>query len=121
MTDRATLEALVAAIPGAENGSTPDHLGFSVAGRGFAWTFMQRDHPKQKRWPNLDVLAISCPIERKEMLLEAAPDVFFDDPHYRGYPAILTRLPMIAADELDGMLRSAFAIQAAKPGKRPRR
>ncbi len=120
MTDRATLEAIVANIAGAENGSTADHLGFSIAGRGFAWTFMQRDFPKQRRWPNIDVLAISCPIERKELLIEAAPDIYFDDPHYKGYPAILTRLPVICDAELEDMLRTAAEIQAAKPKSKRR-
>jgi hypothetical protein len=38
------------------------------------------------------VLAVRCRPERKELLLEAAPEIYFDDDHYRGYPAVLVRL-----------------------------
>ena len=122
MVDSALVHELVAVLPGAINDSTPERLIFSVRGRGFAWTFMQRDTPKQKRWPNRDVLAVSCPLDHKELLIEAAPDIFFDDAHYRGYPAVLVRLPAISADELANLLARAHAMQLNKPlkPKRPR-
>ncbi|EGF91303.1 hypothetical protein ABI_27180 [Asticcacaulis biprosthecium C19] len=105
-------------MAGVTDESSETRLVLSCAGRGFAWTFMQRDAPKQPRWPNLEVLAISCTLEHKEMLIAAAPDVFFDDDHYRGYPAVLARLPVIAVEELSHLLHNGFAIQAAKPKKR---
>ena len=40
---------------------------------------------------------------RKELLIEAAPDRFFDDPHYRGYPAVLVRLKAIGKRELGAL------------------
>jgi hypothetical protein len=107
-------------LPGAVDDSSDERLVFSIGGRGFAWSFMQRDHPKAKRYPNLEVLAISCTLESKDLLIEAAPDRFFEDDHYRGYPAVLTRLPMIDVDELADLLRTAHAIQAAKKPKRPK-
>jgi hypothetical protein len=39
------------------------------------------------------------------MLNEAAPERFFDDEHYRGYPAALVRLDNIEEDELATLLR----------------
>ncbi len=81
---------------------------------------MQRDNPRQKRWPNIEVLAISCPLEQKELLIEAAPGIYFDDPHYRGYPAVLTRLPMIDEAELEHRLREGVAFQLSRPKKRKR-
>jgi len=107
-------------LPGVSDGSTDERLGFGFADKGIAWTFMQRNTPKQKRWPNLDVLAVSCPIERKDLLIEAAPDRFFDDPHYHGYPAVLVRLPLIDAAEMTELLEAACAFAASRPKRRKR-
>lgn len=120
MVDSAQVRKLAAALPGAADDSTADHLAFSISDRGFAWTFMQRDTPKQKRRPNIDILAVSCPLDHKELLIEAAPDIFFDDAHYQGYPAVLVRLPVISEDELARLLAKGHAIQLSKPPKRKR-
>jgi len=54
------------------------------------------------------------PLEIKELLIPAAPDIFFDDDHYRGYRAGLVRLPVVAPDELDSLLHRACDFQAAR-------
>ncbi len=48
------------------------------------------------------------------MLIAAAPDRFFDDDHYRGYPAVLVRLA--AVDELDfaALLAGGWRLSAPK-------
>ncbi len=121
MIDSARLRHLMAAIPGARDESSDDRLAFACGERGFAWTFMQRDAPKKPRRPNLEVLAISCPLEQKEFLIEAAPHIYFDDDHYLGYPAVLTRLAEVDEAELMERLQAAYAFQAARPPKRPRK
>jgi hypothetical protein len=93
-----------------------DHISFEVAGgKGLVWTFMRRVHPKKARIPDPTAVAVRCLIERREMLAEAAPDRFFLDDHYRGYPAALIRLPAIDADEFAGLLRGAWRLSAPKP------
>ena len=121
MVDSLRVRQLAAAIPGARDDSTDDRLAFGCGERGFAWTFMQRDAPKQPRRPNLEVLAISCPLETKALLVEAAPDIYFDDPHYNGFPAVLTRLTVIGEDELAERLAAAVAYEISRPPKRRRR
>lgn len=118
MVRPADVRAIALALLGAVDDSTEEHLAFSVAGRGFAWTYLVRTTPKGPRLPNPDVLAVSCPLERKEMLIAAAPAIYFDDDHYRGYPAVLVRLPAVAKREIAGLIADAFQIQAAKPVKR---
>jgi hypothetical protein len=54
------------------------------------------------------------------MLLAAAPDRFFDEDHYRGYPAILVRLAAIEAEELAALLADACEMVKARPPKRRR-
>lgn len=36
-------------------------------------------------------LVVHCPLEIKELLLEAEPEVYFETEHYRGFPAVLMR------------------------------
>ncbi len=77
--------------------------------------------PKEARRPRLDILAVRCPMVRKEFLIEVAPDRFFDDPHYRGYPAVLVRLAVVAADELADLLADAAKVVAETKPRRPRK
>ena len=105
---------MAAGLPDVVDDSTDERLAVSVGGKGFAWSFKERVEPKAPRRPRLDILAIRCPMASKLMLVEAAPDRFFDDPHYNGFPAVLVRLPAIEADELGDLLRRAWRIQAPK-------
>ena len=112
MVDAATVRRLALSLPEVSADPDPDRLNFAVAGKPIAWTFLERLQPKAPRQPRLDILVVRCAIERKEMLIEAAPDTYFDDDHYRGYPAVLVRLPAIAQADLEALLRQAWSIQA---------
>ncbi len=83
-------------------------------GRAFAWTYLVGEHPKRPRAPRPDVLAIRCELPRKDLLIEAAGRVFFDDDHYRGFPAVLARLPLIAEAELAALLEAGWRLQAPR-------
>ena len=118
MVDVAAVRRIAAALPGAHDGSSAGRLVFGIGGKGFAWSRLVRPDPKKPRVPSLEALAVRCPIERKEMLIEAAPDIYFDDDHYRGYAAVLVRLDAIGEEELAALLADACAMQAAKPARR---
>ena len=120
MVSPADARRIATAIEGAADESSADRLVFSIGGKGFAWTFMDRPAPKAKRTPNIGVLAVSCTLESKQMLIEAAPDIYFDDPHYRGYPAVLVRLKAIGKKELGALFARARALKKAKPPRRRR-
>lgn len=117
MVDAATVRRLALTLPGAVDTSTEAALQFETGGKGFAWSFMERLEPKKPRRPRLDVLAVRCPLETKDMLIEAAPDRFFDDDHYRGYPAVLVRLAMVDEGELGALLDRAVSL-VKTPGRR---
>ena len=121
MLDHGTVRRLAAALPGAEDKTEGERLVFKVGGQLFAWSALQRVRPKAPRVPNPRVLAVRCPMERKELLIEAAPDIYFDDDHYRGWPAVLVRLDAVEEDELAALLADACAWQASKPGRKPKR
>ena len=113
---------LAAALSEADDVSEGGRLEFQVSGKSFAWTWMVREAPRRPRVPRLDVLAVRCPIERKEMLIEAAPATYFDEPHYLGYPAVLVRLGEIDEAELSELLGQAYETLAAtrRPARKAR-
>lgn len=115
MVDEAQLEALALALPEV-TGGVGEHgqFAFEVGGKGLAWSYLARPAPKAKRVLVPGVAAIRCALETRELLLEAAPERFFTDDHYRNYPAVLVRLDEIEADELAGLLRQAWKIVAPK-------
>ena len=61
-----------------------------------------------------DVIVVLVDLEEKEVLLQAEPDVFFQTPHYEGYPAVLVRLSAIEADELAEVLTDSWRRVAPK-------
>lgn len=92
-----------------------DRFAFSVRGKGFAWVWLERPETTAPRMPNPEVLAIRVDGElEKESLIAMDPDVFFTEPHYAGFPAVLVRLPAIADDVLEALLTTGWRIQAPK-------
>jgi hypothetical protein len=73
------------------------------------------------RVKDAETLALLCPIEDKAFLMEAAPEIYFETDHYKGWPAILVRVHAISDAELAGRLRIALAMKGPKPGARRRR
>jgi hypothetical protein len=118
MVDIADVRRIVASLPEAVDASKPEQLVFRAAGALFAWSALKRIEPKKSRVPCLDILAVRCPIERKEMLIEAAPDIYFDDDHYRGWPAVLVRLEAVQEAELAALMADVCASVASKPKRR---
>ena len=66
------------------------------------------------RIKDADTVVVTCPLEEKELLLEAAPHLYFETDHYKGWPAILVRIHAVPLDELRLRLRRAWQSQAPK-------
>lgn len=65
--------------------------------------------------PNPEVLAVWVGSEdEKDALIDLDQDVFFTEPHYDGYPAILVRLPRIDLELLRKLLTDAWRLRAPK-------
>jgi hypothetical protein len=114
MPDAETVRRLAMALPEVRDASSGPHLLFEIEGRGFVWTWSERVHPKRRRAPRPEVLAIRCELPRKDLLIEAAPEVFFDEDHYRGFPAVLTRLAAVEEAELAALIEAAWRLRAPK-------
>ena len=66
------------------------------------------------RVKDADTVVMMCRIEEKELLMEAAPDLYFQTDHYKGWPSMLVRIHVIPAKELRKRLERAFLMQAPK-------
>lgn len=108
------VRAIALALPEAEDKSAAERLAFEVRGKGFAWSWLERPSPKAPRTPRLDVLAVRCRPEEMELILESDPAVYFTEPHYNGFPAVLVRLEAIAEADLAALLAVAWRCQAPK-------
>ena len=73
-----------------------------VRGKGFA------------RVKDAGTVVLMCSLEDKELLFAAAPAIYFETDHYRGWPAILVRIDAIADDELRHRVEIAWRLKAPK-------
>jgi hypothetical protein len=89
-------------LPGIEEGTSYGSPSLKVKGK-----FLTR-----LREP--DILVVVCPLDEKEFLIEADPAVFFETPHYKGWPAVLVRLSKIDREHLKERLERAWRLQAPK-------
>jgi hypothetical protein len=115
MADQGDVSRLAQALPNVV--ATGGHNGFGVVVRGkpkgFVWAWLERVDPKRARVPNPNVLAVRvADLEVKEELLAADPSVYFTEPHYDGYRAVLVRLEAIEVGELAELLTDAWLCTA---------
>jgi hypothetical protein len=98
-----------------ETSEHPDEFRFFVDDKAFVWSWLERVDPKRARVPNPNVIAVRVGNEfEKETLIDMNPEVFFTEPHYNGYPAILVRLPAIDLDLLGVVVTDAWRCRAPK-------
>jgi hypothetical protein len=64
------------------------------------------------RVKDADTAVLVCPLDEKELLLESAPNLYFETDHYKGWPALLVRLDRIGEDELRHRLERIWLRQA---------
>jgi hypothetical protein len=113
MTTQDDVRRIALSLP--ESTESDESFAFSVRGKGFAWVWLERTHPKRRRIPNPEVLAVRVANEfEKHALIEFDPDVFFTEPHYNGFPAVLVRLPRIDIDLLEKVLTDGWRCQAPR-------
>ena len=61
-----------------------------------------------------ETLVVMCALPDKELLMEAAPDIYYETDHYLGWPAVLVRMAAIADDELAHRIEQAWRMKAPK-------
>ena len=115
MADQNDVRRIALSFP--ETSEDEGHFAFAVNNRGkrkgFTWVWMERVHPKKARVPNPGVLAVRVQdTQEKEMLLATEPEIFFTEPHYNGFPAVLVRLSAVDVVDLKNLLMNAWKCQA---------
>ena len=64
---------------------------------------------------DLDALVlIDVPVEEREVMCEAEPEVYFFTDHYRDWPAVLARLPAATGEHVQGYLERSWRKRAPK-------
>ena len=107
------LRRLALALP--ETSEDPDGRRFFVRGKQFCWPLMGRIDPRKPRVVSTSVMALRVANElEKQSLLSLDPLVFFTEPHYGGYPAVLVRLPEISVELLEQVLTDAWRAKAPR-------
>lgn len=104
MVDWETIRQIALSLPEAEE-VPGDRPSFRVRGKLFAWKSRDRDGA---------TLAVRVDRDEKQLMLDARPDLYFETPHYAGYPGVLVRLDAIDEKELRERLEDAWLIQAPK-------
>jgi hypothetical protein len=99
---RVLAAAKAAKLPGLEVGTSYGTPALRVGGK----SFMRMKDP--------DTMVLLGPMEEKEMLMAAAPEVYFETDHYKGWPAWLVRLAKISDAELGHRLERAWRHKAPK-------
>jgi hypothetical protein len=116
MADQGDVSRLARALPDVVVDEAGRYGIAATAGgkpKGFAWTWLERVDPKRARVPNPDVLVVRvADLTVKEELLAADPSVYFTEPHYDGYRAVLVRLAAIGESELVELLTDAWLCTA---------
>jgi hypothetical protein len=59
-------------------------------------------------------MVLHCPIEQKDLLMEIAPEIYWQTDHFKGWPGLLVRLEVIGDEELALRLEDAWRFRAPK-------
>jgi hypothetical protein len=117
MADQADVRKIALALPGVteERGRFAFNVQSTGKPKGIVWVWLERLHPRKARVPSPSVIAVRVRDQAdKAALLAADPEVFFTEPHYNGYPAVLVRLAKVSRAQLTALIHEAWRCQAPK-------
>lgn len=99
----AAVEAAGLALPLVEAGSSYGRPALKLKGKVIACAGRTDDH-----------FVLMLDVERVTLLLELEPELFFQTPHYAGWPCVLVRYAALPEAELPALLREAWERRAPK-------
>ncbi len=59
-------------------------------------------------------MVLHCPLEQKYLLMEIAPEIYWQTDHFRDWPGLLVRMDVISDEELSLRLSDAWRFRAPK-------
>lgn len=99
------------AFPGVEPGTSWGQPALKIGKKMFACIASHRSAEP-------GTLVVRTDFDRRDELLQEAPDIYYLTDHYVGYPAVLVRLGKIKPDALRGLLAGAIQFVKKEPAKR---
>ncbi|ENN86129.1 hypothetical protein RHSP_32877 [Rhizobium freirei PRF 81] len=102
IAERLNRLVMQARLPEVEPGTHYGLPAFKVGGKAFVTV------------KNNETIVLSLPIDRKEQLMEMAPEIYFQTDHYVGWPSLPLRITAIGDEELQRRLIEAWRYRAPK-------
>jgi hypothetical protein len=99
----AQVRAIALAFPGVEDGTSYGTPALKVRGK-----LLAREHQ------DLECLVLRADFLDRQIMMQAAPGVFFITDHYRDYPWVLVRYTGLRAGELPGLIERAWRLVAPR-------
>jgi hypothetical protein len=85
------------------------------ASHGGAASFRTKPRAFAYHREDVDAVVLFVPSEEdKHALIASDPKVFFTEPHYDGYAAVLVRLGAVSVDELAELVTDSWRLRAPK-------
>jgi hypothetical protein len=111
MADASDVRRLALALPHVVEIES-DGFDFRVAGKGFAWSYPEREPGKPRVIRNdIAVLYVGDEAEKQALLL-GEPDLFFTAAGYDGWPLVMLRLSEVKVARLRELLTDAWRMRA---------
>lgn len=110
MADDHDVREIAAALDGVVEIDS-DGFDFRVAGKGFVWSYPQREAGKPRVIrTDIAVLYVGDEAE-KQALVKGEPDRFFTTPGYDGWPLVMLRLDEVDRDRLAELITDAWQMR----------
>lgn len=89
-----------------------DGFDFRVGGKGFVWSYPDREGGRRVIRTDVAVLYVGDEAE-KQALLKGEPDLFFTTPGYDGFPLVMLRLDAVGVRRLRELVTDAWHMRQA--------
>lgn len=89
-----------------------DGFDFRVGGKGFVWSYPDREGGRRVIRTDIAVLYVGDEAEKQALLL-GEPDLFFTTPGYDGFPLVMLRLDKVGVRRLRELVTDAWHMRQA--------
>ena len=89
-----------------------DGFDFRVGGKGFVWSYPDREGGRRVIRTDIAVLYVGDEAEKQALLL-GEPDLFFTTPGYDGFPLVMLRLDKVGGRRLRELVTHAWHMRQA--------
>ena len=89
-----------------------DGFDFRVGGKGFVWSYPDREGGRRVIRTDVAVLYVGDEAEKQALLL-GEPDLFFTTPGYDGFPLVMLRLDKVGVRRLRELVTDAWHMRQA--------